>query len=462
MPRTIPAAFLVPLLAALLPVTLPAQGIRWTPSFEAALATAKAENRVVVLAFNLAGERANDELVDDHYRDPLLAKLTAHTINVFCSIAAEPRVPGVTPAQQQAAEQRARLEVLKIGPGEDVVAPQHVFVGPDGAVLSSVAWRVTKGELEWAIVDAIRKVDAKFEWQLSAAARAPGKLGFGAVERGQNRKPPTKADVDEALKEVRKARGGLLRSLDKIDVLLRSDEPAAIEFVEATLNGVPPAMLAGSLDTIGLVSPKAYHALVASHTGHREEDVRKAAARALEALAEPKALPALLKQWKVEKAHPVRGLLLRAMASCGPAHKDVLAAIEKVLAKEPEPLVRAHAVLALGLCEDKTRVSAGLGQALRDGSPTVRAAVAFVLAQRRDADFAPRLDEAAHREPEPDTKAWLEAAAKVVRGGSGEAFANWKQRVLGEEPVRTGLQRLGGGAGGGGGGGGGGGEGRSG
>jgi hypothetical protein len=185
-----------------------AQAIKWAPSLEDALAQAKTDNKVVLLAFNMAGERANDEMVADHYKDPTLARLSLQTVNVFCSISTEARVAGVTPNQQQSAEQKARLQVLKIGPGEDVIAPQHVFLGPDGVVLSAVAYRVTKGELEWAWVDAIRKVDPKFEWQLSAGARAPARLGFGAVERGQNQQPPSKAEVTEALKEVRKSRGG--------------------------------------------------------------------------------------------------------------------------------------------------------------------------------------------------------------------------------------------------------------
>ncbi|HEU4419522.1 MAG TPA: hypothetical protein VFT55_11330, partial [Planctomycetota bacterium] len=223
-------------LAGLAPSTclLAQSGIRWNPSFDDAVAAAKAENKVLVLAFNMAGERANDELVADHYKDPTLARLSLQTVNVFCSIATEARVPGVTASQQQAAEQKARLQVLKIGPGEDVIAPQHVFLDPNGVVLSSVAYRVTKGELEWAWVDAIRKVDPKFEWTPSPGARAPGRLGFGAVERGRNQTAPTKAQVAEALKELKKSRGGILRNLASFELVMRSDEPDAIAFVEAT------------------------------------------------------------------------------------------------------------------------------------------------------------------------------------------------------------------------------------
>lgn len=429
-------------------------GIRWTPSFDEALAAAKAQNKVVMLAFNMAGERANDELVEDHYQDPTLARLSANTLNVFCSTATEARVRGVTVAQQQAAEQQARLQVQKIGPGEDVIAPQHVFLGPDGTVLSSVAYRITKGELEWVLLDAIRKVDPTFTWQLSPGARAPARLDFGKVERGQNTAPPSKAQVAEALKELKKSRGGMLRNLESVQLVMRSDEPEAIAFIDTTLKGLQGPMLKPGLDTIGLISPPAYHAVVAGHLDDRDEDVRYAAAGALEHLAAPKALPALTKQWKAEKVDRVRGRLLRAMASSAPTSKEVLAQIDKVLDKEPSADVRAHAVLALALIEDKAKVHDGLTRAMRDKSAKVRATVAFALAQRRDVEFAHALDEAAVHEEDAETKAWLEAAAAVVRGGDGKAFATFLERVLGEKPVQAGLQGLGGaGAGGGGGGG---------
>ncbi|MFN8828006.1 MAG: HEAT repeat domain-containing protein [Planctomycetota bacterium] len=432
---------IVPLLTLLSPAI--AQ-IRWTPDFAEAMQRAKDEGKVVLFAFNLAGERANDEMVADHYKDPTLGKLSQATINVFCSIANEPRVPGVTPAQQQAAEQQARLQVLKIGPGEDVIAPQHVFVGPDGTVLSSVPWRITKGELEWAWVDAIRKVDASFAWQPSPGTRAPGRLSFGAVERGENRKPPTKAEVAEALSEVKKSRGGMMRSLGHIETLMRSDEPDAVAYVATTVNGLQSAWLVGAIDSMGMISPKVHHGTILGHVADKDEAVRLSVAGALERMAEPKAYSSLLKQYKVEKVDGVRGRLLRAMASCGPTQKETLVQIDKLLAKEPNADVRAQAVLALAQLEDKAKVYQGMRNALRDASPKVRATVAFAIAQRRDAELAKDLEEAVLRESELDTKAWLEAAVAVVRGGDGAPFKNFLERELGEKVPAAGLGGLGG------------------
>lgn len=435
--------FLVAAVLAGVLQSLPAQ-VRWTASYDQAIAAAKSEGKVLLFAFNMAGERANDEMVADHYRDPVLGRLSQHTINVFCSQAAEARVPGVSPNQQQSAEVQARLTFLKIGPGEDVIAPQHVFVHPDGTVISSVPYRITKGELEWVWVDAIRKVDPKFVWQLSPAARAPQRLGFGEVERGENQKPPTKAQVQEALKAVRKSFGAALRNLQQIELLLRSDEPEAVDYVESTLKGLSGAQVVPAIETMGVVSPKVYHRVLVGYLDAREVEVQKAAARALESMAEPKAFPALARQYKVEKDDEVRGRLLRAMASCGPVQKEAIAQIDKVLQKDPSATVRAHAVLALAMIDDKAKVHEGLAGTLRDGSAKVRATTAYALASRRDAEFAHRLDEAASREEDPETKAWLTEAAAVVRGGSGDAFDRFPERVLGETPVRAGLSRLGG------------------
>jgi HEAT repeat protein len=229
---------------------------------------------------------------------------------------------------------------------------------------------------------------------------------------------------------------------------MKSDDPEAIRFIETTLNGLQAGWTAGALDTMGIISPKAYHPLLASHLPSRDEAVRLAAAGALERMAEPKAYPALLKQYKLEKADPVRARLLRAMASCGPAQKETLTQIDKVMAKESSGELRAQAVLALAQVDDKAKVHEGLRAALRDPSPKVRSTAAFVLASRRDAEFALTLEEAAAREEELDVKAWLEAAAKVVRGGDGSAFKNFLQRELGEVVPRAGLGGLGGRGGG--------------
>jgi hypothetical protein len=425
-------------------------GVRWTPSLDAALSTAKTESRVTMLAFSMDGERACEELLADHYRDPILARLATNTVNVFCSISATARVPGVTGAQQQAAELQARTQILKIGPDQDVIAPQHVFLGPDGAVLASVAYRLTKGELEWVWVDAIRKVQPTFAWEFGDRARAPGGLVFGRAQNGTNPKPPTKAEVDAALKEIKKMRGGFDRIRDLSMILMRSDDPDALKFGESMLRTLGEGMRAQVLQGIGAVSPKAWHSVVADWLDDRSSGTRVAAAAALEALAEPKSLPALQAQWRKEKDAAVRGRLLRAMAAAGPNQKGVLQVVAKALETEKEPEMRAHAMLAAGLLEDRGAVHRAMTRGLDDADPKVRATAAFTIAVRREQELLGKLERTIESEPDVETKQWMTEAVKTVRGGDGEPFRRFLERVLGERPRGGGD---GGGAGGGGGGG---------
>lgn len=431
-------------------------GVPWTAAVAEAQTRSKAENRVLVVALDLPGERSADELVADRFANAAVAKLAARTVNLFGSPGTETRVPGVSVVQQQAVEREARLAVLKVGPGEDLLLPQVVFVGPDGAVLEAVAGHVTAGELEWTWADALRRLDPKSEWTPSPAARAPLALKLGAVEKGKSTPPPTAEKVAEALKELKKARGDFWRSLSLADTLMRSTEPEGIAYLETSLRTLPAGAVAGALENLGRVSPKGWYTVAAGRLGERDDDLRAAAAGALEKLCEPKALAALSKQYKVEKVDRVRGRLLRAMAACAPTGKEVTAALDKVFAKEPSADVRAHAVLALALVEDRAKVQAGLAAALRDGSAKVRAAAAYSLGWRRDTECALKLGEATAMEGEADTKGWMEAAGQVVRGGDGALLKGFLSKVLGEDPVRQGLQRLGGGAGPGGGGSGGG------
>lgn len=436
-----PAALSAALTAALATTPVAAQAIPWSPSVPAALAAAKADQRVVVLVFDLPGLRGSDELVLEHCKNAAIGRLAARTVNVFCSPAVAARVTGVAPAQHQAALQQARLDVLKVGPGDDVLAPQVVFCDADGNVLSAVAGRTTTGELEWAWVDAIRRAEPSFEWQYGPAARAPQRLQFGSCARGQNREPPTAAQVEEALRAVRKARGAVFANLQSIDLLLRSDDDEAMSYVEGTLNGLQTGWIETTLAAIGVNSPRAYHAVVAPYLAHREDGLRRAAAAALEQLAEPKALAPLLRRLKVEKVDAVKGRLLRAAAASGPTSKEVAAGIDKVLAKEDVAELRAQAVLALALVEDRPHVQQALAAALRDVSAMVRSTAAYALAWRRDAECVRQLEEAANREDDAETKAWLAAAVAVVRGGDARAFDNFVERVLGEAPPQPGPGR---------------------
>ena len=77
------------LLAALLlggPAGLVAQSaIAWTPSFPRAIEKARAENKPIFVAIYMDGERANDEMANDVYKESALLELSKQTVYLFCS-----------------------------------------------------------------------------------------------------------------------------------------------------------------------------------------------------------------------------------------------------------------------------------------------------------------------------------------------------------------------------------------
>lgn len=425
-------------LPAILCLPLAAQEltIPWTPGFADVLALAKEKRKVVMIAVNRDGERANEELLRQHYVDPRLAKLGAHTLNVFCSDAKTVRVPGVTPEQQQADDKRVREQVLGLLPEQAVAAPQHVFLRPDGAVLSAVPWHVTKGELEWVWVDAIRKVDPKFEWELSEAARAPCALVYQQVPRIEAERIPTPAQVVEALAEIQKQKMGWANALHHLPALLRSEDPEAIRWVENELRRAPDTHLPQYLSAIGLRSPKIWWKLLEPYVDHRDEDVRAAAIASLEQIAQADALPALARQYRAEQSELIAGRLLRAMATCAPTDKGVRQTITRALEKSDSQRLRMHATIAAGILEDRAAVTASLTTALADESPHVRATAAFVIACRRDAELLQALEQALAREDQEFAREFMKPAVAAVRGGDLDAFEGFLVKVVGDTAPR--------------------------
>ena len=168
------AAVLAPLVVA---AARPAAGIAWAASLADARAAAQASGKVIFIAINMDGEHANDTLAEEVYRDKLIVALAAETVNLVASASAHgkgdcARFPGVTCEQHRDVDIKVRHEVLGLGTGP-VVAPQHVFLGPDGKILLSVPYEVRAGELEWCFHEARRLVDPKYTAKPSPKSQKP-------------------------------------------------------------------------------------------------------------------------------------------------------------------------------------------------------------------------------------------------------------------------------------------------
>ena len=62
-------------------------------------------------------------------------------------------------------------------------------------------------------------------------------------------------------------------------------------------------------------------------------------------------------------------------------------------------------------------------------APRLRPTAAYAIAARRDTAFLDALEAAAAKEQDKDVKVWMEAAGKVVDGGSMDAFQEFLKEV---------------------------------
>lgn len=437
-----------------------AQGFKWVKTVDEALEKAKTEKKVVLFAVNLEGEWANDELVRLHYQNPLLTKLADNMICVFCSAFTGRPATAKTGLHTDANKNNERIvrgRFLKADSDQWIVAPQHIFVGPDGKILSSVSYRVTEGELEWMMVNAIRQVNPAFEWTASNAYRAPASMRKGAADTGEGREPPpTAKQVRQALDNIAKeansrqgfgpggggrggrggrggGRGNWGRLSADMELVIRSDRPEALKWGKIALRNrwVGRRLMVA----VGEKSPMAWAKIAADHVTDNNADMRLATAVALEQLCDPKTLAKLKAGFKKEEELDVQGRMLRAMAAVAPTNSGTKALIQKTLKTHKAEYVRAHATVAVGLLEDRAAVTAGLTKALQDKSGLVRSVAAYVIAIRLDKEMLQHLKFSLQAETAADVKRWMEEAVTAVTSGDNKAFKNFLKDTLDNEDV---------------------------
>ncbi|HYC78546.1 MAG TPA: hypothetical protein VEI02_13040, partial [Planctomycetota bacterium] len=170
--------------------------VRWEKDVADALARARAESRPVLFAFNKDEEAANDETALRLYRDPRFAAKSGEFVCVPCSVYDHvaagpcPRFPGVTCAEHKACELEARRRYL--GGATTVVAPQHVFVGPDGVELFRKEYFASLDELLALMDDAVIRVHPEKAESRRAATRP---VGATPTPTPPPDAPPTSLDV---------------------------------------------------------------------------------------------------------------------------------------------------------------------------------------------------------------------------------------------------------------------------
>lgn len=457
-------------LAAAAALSLPspsavAADIAWHASVDEAFAAALERKAPVFVAINMDGERANDEAVETLYREKTIVDLAGLTAPLFASRFDHDggdrscrRAPGSTTCDAHRAIEKEIRKRYLMDQGDQVIAPQHLWLAPDGTVLLSVPYRVSEGELEWCFVEALKRLDPSFSRALSPSARAPKRLLVGGVRQGaEDGAGPvlSKKEVLALIEELKKIPPReLMDRVDDIVNVLRSDEKAAIDYVDGLLSAGgggagrggrgPGAGLAGLLvqrkvrllQSIGRLSPPAYHEIVEPLLGDDAPELRANAAVTLELLAAPKSLGALTKAWKKEEDPTVRRELARAIGSCGRDGKGESTLRKAWDSRREDVQVRASAVVGVGHLEDRDAVLEVARSALFAADPEVRVAAACVVGVRREEGLRAVLEEVRGSEADEGVKKAFDAALEALKGGDAGPLETFLREATGSDLPR--------------------------
>lgn len=426
----------------------PGAAIAWDKDWDAAFARAAAERKVVFLAVNMDGERANDALAEKTYLDERVVDLAARTVNLLASRfehggKACARFDGLSCAEHQRVDVTARAQVLKAGLDGQVVAPQHVWLDGSGKVLLSVAYQVSAEELVWCFVTALRRVDPEGAPALPGWARAPRRAVVDGVAGGETVRPLTDKELEETLDALNKAglgrdRGALVASL------LATDHPDAIEAVAKELSGANvrgggrsadaleglQALRRALVHRVGVISPPSFWEAIVDGLEDDDPRMRIETAVALEQLGAEGALKTVRKALGAEKDPRALQDLVRALGACGRADGGARKRLLQ-LAKDKDAGLRRNALFALGMHAGEKDVAAVLEAAFTAPDGEDAQAALLGLAAAAAADWVERIGKAAlAKDVAAETAALARRTAAVLKGEASLAG-------LGEDVVRV-------------------------
>lgn len=434
---------------------VPAETIPWQKSWEEAKELAARHQRILFVAVNMDGERANDRLATKVYEQKEIVALAKQTVCVVASAAEHAsgdkpcsRFDGITCLDHRRIDTTLRKELLKPDKDGYVVAPQHVFLDSKGAVILSVPYDVTPDELTWCFVTAMKKVDEKSAPPMPASAHRPRLLIQDGVldpaQYGAVQKPPTRAELLELLKEIKKTAFGFA-SIPTAIAVLSSDEPEALDFARQELRSSLNRLMGGGagggrgggrgggvargndsftgnraaliMHGIGAVSPRAYWEVVVEFLGDNDPELRAEAAVALEQLAAPESVRAIQAAIQKSKEPEFEKDLLRALGTAGANDKGARSTLLKRIQSEKVALLKLNAIVAAGSLapgDDLTPVLEGL---LASSDHDERVAAACAMAMSRDERYTSALEKASKDESDADLAAAAKSALEVLRTG---------------------------------------------
>ncbi|MFT7670123.1 MAG: hypothetical protein ACI8X5_002830 [Planctomycetota bacterium] len=435
---------LLPLLL-LCPLTAEAGEITWQKDLRAAQAEAKTSKSVVFIAVNMDGERANDRLAQEVYKDKTLLLLAERTINLIASndthASADkicPRFGTLTCENHRHVDADVRAEVLAPAKGGFVVAPQHVFLGPGGEVLLSVPYEVKAEELEWCFVSALRSVNPDIDLELSSEARPPRRLLIGKVHSFDAKVAELPLTREGALELVKELKKGMLRGNDLKRGLRRlamADEPEARDYILSVLRTTPGRAGGGGgrggggrggskedkrpefLHWIGVNSPVSYWEVCIEFIDDSDAPLRAQGIVAVEQLGAKESLKPLLARLRKEKDEAYTKNLLRAIGTCGANDKNARKALLKQGESSRSPLLRVNAILALGWLSSHEETQEFLRVCLEHEALDVQRAALLAIAISRDVAWVEELQEHIEKMQPGAPKNTAELALTVLKSG---------------------------------------------
>jgi hypothetical protein len=422
--------------------------VTWENSYETAMARAREQGRVVLVAVNMDGEGANDYLAQQVYVDKRILDLTSSTLNLVASRSTHAssgpckRFAGIACDDHKRIEAAVRGSLVREDDSGFVVAPQHVLLSPVGEVILSVPYVITVEELAWCLVTARRTLAPEADLAMPEYATPPRRLNMKGVEGtakgGQLVRPLSEDELETSIKTMRKGRGAI-EDMGRFYQILATDHPVAIKFATSEINSgissYSSDMTCSLVRAIASYSPPAFWATLEPCLRQQDTMVRAEAAAALEQLADKDSIPAIRKALSKEDSVEVECGLLRALGAAGARN----ASISKTLmttAKSKDVLdLRLNAVLALAYHVERKDVREFLIGALADEHGEVRQAAALAMAFSRSTAFAAPVGDAAKAEQDPAISALYARAGEVLAGGNLRILAD-DYRHIGRDRVR--------------------------
>jgi HEAT repeat protein len=433
--RTIPFLFLLSLAAG----AQDAQ-IDWVGDWEQAFGRARQGKKPVMVCINSKdGESASEEAAKKIYRDPEFVALSRRFVMIIVSTIGHqesglcPRFGRITCEQHVSC-----WKALSSGHGDhfvipgsngEMISPQHAWFHPNGQILSRREYQSPKSALIKRMKQILDDV---------ASGADPGE-------------PPVTEDKDAPLNEKDLAELERVKKSDKEarraalgNVLATGKISARVAVVDLLLATKRKDLRADIVRALGKANAIEAREAIDSCLKDRDAFVRSCAAVALETLAQPQSVEALIKRAKSERDTFARKNVYHALGACGggAAHKNAAKRLLKGMTSDKQNVIRRHAALALRRYEGegaKLVVKPLEQTALKTKDREVRGAIVYTLAYiGNPRTTLPVFEQILEKQRDPIGTAYMKSAIRVLKGEEGEfgRSAWWLFREHRDDPAR--------------------------